>query len=103
DYLLIFGHHGFPRWGVAGAAVATISSQVFGGAAYLALILRAEHRRQFATLEAWRLEPALLWRLMRYGVPSGLQFSIEIMAFAIFLVIIGRELQPRGHAETHQA
>ena len=27
---------------------------------------------------------------MRYGVPSGLQFSIEIMAFAIFLVIIGR-------------
>jgi MATE family multidrug resistance protein len=90
DYLLIFGHHGFPRWGVAGAAVATIASQVFGSAAYMVLILRAEPRREFATLAAWRLEPALLWRLLRYGVPAGLQFSIEIMAFAIFMVIIGR-------------
>jgi MATE family multidrug resistance protein len=90
DYLLIFGHHGFPRWGVAGAAIATIASQVFGSAAYLVLILRAEPRREFATLAAWRLEPALLWRLLRYGVPAGLQFSIEIMAFAIFMVIIGR-------------
>jgi MATE family multidrug resistance protein len=90
DYLLIFGHGGFSRWGVAGAAVATISSQVFGCAAYLALILRPEHRREFGTLAAWRPEPALLWSLLRYGVPAGLQFSIEIMAFAIFMVIIGR-------------
>jgi MATE family, multidrug efflux pump len=90
DYLLIFGNAGFPRWGVAGAAIATISSQVFGCAAYIALILRARHRREFATLAAWRPEPALLWRLLRYGVPAGLQFSIEIMAFGIFLVVIGR-------------
>jgi MATE family multidrug resistance protein len=90
DYLLIFGHHGFPRGGVAGAAVATISSQVFGCGAYLVLILRAEHRREFATLAGWRPKPALFWRLLRYGVPAGLQFSIEIMAFAIFLVVIGR-------------
>jgi MATE family multidrug resistance protein len=90
DYLWIFGHGGFPRAGVAGAALATISSQVFGCVAYLVLILQAEHRREFATLAAWRPEPALLWRLLRYGVPAGLQFSIEIMAFAIFLVVIGR-------------
>jgi multidrug resistance protein, MATE family len=90
DYLLIFGHHGFPRWGVSGAAIATIVSQVFGSAAYLVLILRPEHRREFATLASWRLEPALLWRLLRYGVPAGLQFSIEIGAFAIFMVVIGR-------------
>ena len=90
DYLWIFGHGGFPRGGVAGAALATISSQVFGCVAYLVLILRREHRREFATLAAWRPEPALLWRLLRYGVPAGLQFSIEIMAFAIFMVIVGR-------------
>jgi MATE family, multidrug efflux pump len=90
DYLWIFGHGGFPRWGVAGAALSTITSQVFGCACYLALILRSEHRRQFATLEGWRLEPALLWRLLRYGVPAGLQFALEIMAFAVFMVIVGR-------------
>ena len=90
DYLWIFGHGGFPRAGVAGAALATVTSQAFGAACYLALIFRAGHRRQFATLAGWRPEPALLWRLLRFGVPSGLQFSIEIMAFAIFMVIVGR-------------
>jgi MATE family multidrug resistance protein len=53
-------------------------------------MLRSEHRRDFATLAAWRPEPALFWRLLRYGIPAGLQFSMEITAFAIFMVIIGR-------------
>ena len=46
--------------------------------------------REFATLAEWRPEPALLWRLLRYGVPAGLQFSIEILAFGIFMVVVGR-------------
>jgi MATE family multidrug resistance protein len=90
DYLWIFGHGGFPRAGVAGAALSTICSQVFGCAAYLVLILRPEHRRSFATLSAWRPEPALFWRLLRYGIPAGLQYSMEILSFAMFMVIVGR-------------
>ena len=90
DYCWIFGHAGFPRAGVAGAALATITSQVFGCVVYLFLIFEPEHRRAFATLAAWRPEPALFWRLLRYGIPAGLQFSMEILAFAIFMVIIGR-------------
>jgi MATE family multidrug resistance protein len=90
DYLWIFGHGGFPRMGVAGAAWATILSQVFGSLVYLAIILRAEHRRVYRTLAAWRLEPALFGRLLRFGLPAGLQFSMEILAFAVFMVIVGR-------------
>ena len=36
DYLWIFGHGGFPRAGVAGAACATVLSQAVGAAVYLA-------------------------------------------------------------------
>jgi MATE family multidrug resistance protein len=90
DYLWIFGHGGFARMGVEGAAWATIASQAFGSAVYLAIILRAGHRRVFRTLAAWRLEPPLFGRLLRYGLPAGLQFSMEILAFAIFMAIIGR-------------
>ncbi len=89
-YLWIFGRGGFPRGGVTGAALATVVSQTAGAAVYLGLILRRENRRAFATLTGWRLEPALFARLLRYGLPAGLQFSIEIMAFAVFMVIIGR-------------
>jgi MATE family multidrug resistance protein len=90
DYCWIFGHAGFPRAGVAGAALATVASQVFGAAAFLAIILRREHRESFATLAGWRPEPALLRRLLRFGLPSGMQFACEIGAFALFMVIVGR-------------
>jgi len=89
DYLWIFGHGGFPRWGVVGAAAATVTSQVFGCLFYLALMARSEFRRQFRTFDA-RFEPALFGRLIRFGLPSGLQYSLEIGAFAVFMVIIGR-------------
>jgi MATE family multidrug resistance protein len=90
DYLWIFGHLGFPRAGVAGAAAGTIASQAFGALAYLVLMLRAEHRRRFGTLSGWRFDPELFRRLLRYGLPSGLHWSIEILAFGIFLVLVGR-------------
>ena len=90
DYLWIFGHGGFPRLGVEGAALATIASQAVGAAVYMAVILRRGHRVRYGTLASWRLEPALLGRLLRFGLPAGLQFSMEIMAFAIFMVIVGR-------------
>jgi len=90
DYLWIFGHGGFPRMGVAGAAYATVLSQAFGAAVYLCVILRSEYRRRYGTLSGWRFEPALFGRLLRFGLPAGLQFSMEILAFAIFMVIVGR-------------
>jgi MATE family multidrug resistance protein len=89
-YLWIFGHGGFPRGGVKGAALATVTSQAVGAAIFLVLIFRPAHRRQFGTLAGWRLEPALFGRLLRYGVPAGLQYSMEILAFAVFIVIVGR-------------
>jgi len=89
DYLWIFGHGGFQRWGVAGAAWATVTSQAAGSAVYLALMLRGAHRAQFNTASA-RLRPRLLSRFLRFGLPTGLQYSLELLAFAIFLLIMGR-------------
>ncbi|HET7293719.1 MAG TPA: MATE family efflux transporter [Vicinamibacteria bacterium] len=89
DYLWIFGNGGFPRAGVVGAALATVASQVFGCAFYVALMARAELRARFRTLDV-RFEPALFARLVRYGLPAGLQYSLEIGAFALFMMIVGR-------------
>ena len=76
DYAWIFGHLGFSASGVAGAAWATVTSQVVGSALFLALILRREHRRVYRTLAGWRLEPALFARFLRFGLPTGLQYSV---------------------------
>ena len=90
DYLWIFGRGGFPELGVSGAALATVTSQVVGAAVYLVIILGPEHRKEYRTLSGWRLEPRLVARLVRFGMPTGLQYALEVAAFAVFLVIVGR-------------
>ena len=90
DYLLIFGKAGFPELGVTGAALGTVLSQVAGAAVYLAVILGRENRARYGTLSSWRFEPWLVLRLLRFGMPTGLQYAIEVAAFAVFMGIVGR-------------
>jgi len=90
DWLWIFGRGGFAEMGVTGAALATILSQVVGAAVYLALILKRAHREAYHTGSGWKLEPWLVARLVRFGMPTGLQYSLEVSAFAAFMVVLGR-------------
>jgi MATE family multidrug resistance protein len=88
--LWIFGRGGFPRAGVAGAAWATVVSQSLGALVFIVLILRPSNRRAYGTLSGWRFDRSLFGRLLRFGLPSGLQYSLEILSFAMFMIIIGR-------------
>lgn len=89
DWVLIFGHLGFPVLGVAGSAYATSTARWL----MLAWLVFAS-RRQLApywrgfTAEAARL-PSYL-RLLRIGVPIGLHQSIEILLFASAGLLMGR-------------
>lgn len=90
NYAWIFGHWGFPRAGVAGAAWSTVLCQGLGALVYMAIILKRENRQRFHTLRGWRFEWALFARLVRFGLPAGLQYSLEIGAFSLFMIIVGR-------------
>jgi MATE family multidrug resistance protein len=90
DYLWIFGHLGFPRGGVSGAALATVASESVGALVFLGLMMRRPLRERYQLLSGFRFERDLFLRILRYGVPAGLQFAIEILAFALFMIIVGR-------------
>jgi multidrug resistance protein, MATE family len=90
DWWWIFDGPGHMGWGVRGAAAAAVASQVIGACAYAILILRPSARATYGTLAGWRFDPALFRRLLRFGLPTGLQFSLEIFAFALFMLIVGR-------------
>jgi MATE family multidrug resistance protein len=88
DWLLIFGRLGFPEMGTTGAAWATVGTQTFGAMLYIALIVRSKERRAHG-FHDYQFRGDLFRRLMRLGVPSGLQPSLEILAFALFMFVLG--------------
>ena len=54
DYCLIFGHAGFPAWGVAGAACATVVSTWVKAIVYVLLPLQRKYYDRFGTLAGLR-------------------------------------------------
>ena len=87
---LIGGQWGFPTWGIAGAGWATVIGSWAAAIAALGLMLRPRYRAEFATNRLWRIEPPLLLRLLRFGIPNGLMMALDGLAFLLFTILIGR-------------
>ena len=90
DYVLIFGYWGFPVMGIRGAAWATNIAAAFSALLFGVLILRRRNREEFGTLSQWKFDWDLFRRLLRFGIPSGVNFMLDIMAFSFFILIVGR-------------
>jgi len=89
-YGLIFGHYGLPALGIAGAGVATIIGSSTSAVTALTLFFRARYRAAFGTLSGYRFDGELFRRLMRFGLPNGIQWSLDGLAFTVFLILVGR-------------
>jgi MATE family multidrug resistance protein len=90
DYLWIFGHAGFPRMGVAGAAWATVVAYVVYALVLFLLMVRRKYREQFRTLAGCCFDRDLFVRLLRFGLPSGLTMMLDVLVWALFVGLIGR-------------
>ncbi len=90
DYVMIFGKWGFPALGIAGAGYATAIATYVAAAYGLYLIFNTDNEKRYAVKSAWRPNLELLRRFLRYGVPSGMQWALEGMAFTVFLIILGQ-------------
>lgn len=90
DYALIYGRWGMPELGIAGAGMATVSAWGVTCLLLTALIFSRRNNQQYGVLKNCRFEPQLFLRLLRYGVPGSLQFTLDILAFTLFILLVGR-------------
>ena len=90
DYCLINGLLGFPALGIVGAGLATIAASGIITLLLAVLVFRAPNRRTFNTWQGRSWDRDLFRRLMRFGLPSGVQFFLEIFAFTFFIQMLGR-------------
>ncbi len=89
-YSLIYGHLGLPALGVRGAGYGTAITEVLQLSVMLALLVR-DRRRATAMGASGSSIPfrQALREVLGLGVPTGLHFGFEMLAFTTFTAVLG--------------
>ncbi|HZZ19572.1 MAG TPA: MATE family efflux transporter [Opitutaceae bacterium] len=90
NWILIYGHFGFPALGLTGSGIATLSARVMS-CCVIFLWLRSDKLMHAAWPRRW-LAPfsaERTWRMMHVGMPAAGCLLFEIGAFAAATVMMG--------------
>lgn len=90
NYLLIYGHAGFPEMGLTGAGISTLLSRVLTLLVFAALFV--SRQKYAAYLKGFRkavLNKADISKLVRLGIPVGFQMGVESASFSLSVIMMG--------------
>ena len=90
DYALINGFWIFPELGIVGAGLATVFAWTVITVLIAVIVFTRTNDRVFKVLKNYHFNHDLFQRLLRFGIPSALQFSLDVFAFLFFVFIVGR-------------
>jgi MATE family multidrug resistance protein len=82
-WLLVDGHAGFPAMGIEGAAWANVAATALVFAGFFGVFLW-----QGRALGKLGLKLSEFWRMLKFGLPSGLNWSFEFFAFIAFVNLV---------------
>ncbi|MFZ5564815.1 MAG: MATE family efflux transporter [Thermodesulfobacteriota bacterium] len=84
---LVLGKWGLPRMGIAGAAVGTVTAEMISAGLFTILFVRSGG---FSDPAERRFDWPAFHHFLSLAVPLGLRVSGELIAWTLFLVVIGR-------------
>jgi len=90
DYCLINGIGPFPELGIVGAGIATIIGYTLPAICYGFMVFTPANEHRFKVRSARSLDMKIFKRFMRFGLPGGLQFFIDMFAISFFVFMVGR-------------
>ena len=90
DVWLVFGGAGVPALGLEGAGIATFASVALQDAILVAVILAEREVRALPRRELLRPDWGLVRRIVRFGLPAGVQLCFDMASFSVFVLLTGR-------------
>lgn len=95
NWLLIYGHWGFPRLGVRGAGIAFALSVWVSAVLYFAALYWRSPLRMALTRSYLTFDPTFAWygRILRIGLPASIQAVLRSLAMMSFTSILARTLE----------
>ena len=92
NWVLIFGNLGAPALGVNGAAIASVVASWTGF-----LVIALFFGTAFGIPDGGKARPkdlrtSELWRMLRFGIPHGLNWFFEFAAFVVFINVVVAKL-----------
>ncbi len=90
NYVLIYGKFGFPHLGMNGSAWATFwARSIMAGSMLLVIIGNRSFRLYLRHLALLSYSKDIFKKILRIGLPAGLQFIFEVGAFAFSAIMMG--------------
>jgi MATE family multidrug resistance protein len=91
NWVLIYGHLGFPAMGVAGSGWSTFIGRMFLAVALLAAIGYFSRRDSLHVMDAkLGLDWVRISEILRMGVPVAFQITLEVGVFGVASILVAR-------------
>lgn len=90
NYILIFGHLGFPAMGIRGAAIATVITRMGDAVLVLSYILFIDKKLRFKVRDILDFDSALLKNYLKNGLPVAFNEVFWSVGVSIQSMVLGR-------------
>ncbi len=94
DYLLIYGHLGFPKMGFNGAALASVIAEAFGFLVVLFVLYQSGLKKKYHLLKSFAYDKVISKAIIKVSAPLVAQYVISVTTWLIFFFLI----EARGNA-----
>ncbi|TFG94895.1 MAG: MATE family efflux transporter, partial [Calditrichales bacterium] len=90
NWVLIYGNLGMPALGLAGAGWATFGTRLIMAISFVIYVHTATRYKPFdPTLHYRKIDLDMIRKILRIGLPGGMQYFFEVAAFVGSAILIG--------------
>jgi MATE family multidrug resistance protein len=91
NWIFIYGRFGLPRMELAGAGFGTLITRILIAITLIIIVSRHKIFKPYIEIrnKAWKIDSKTWKELLHIGVPTSLQYGMEVAAFSVSGIMIG--------------